>query len=97
MHEQKWDRMICENGFYRCTKSENVKEFMMKAGMPEEMCTDDYWMCWKACPTGVKMTECWGNNLKACNHVQFDKECEMKMPIEGYLKRYYFREPSFIN
>jgi len=84
VHTEFYKREICVDGLYKVSKLNGMKEYMKKNGYPEGIIAamDEYKMAIKACDTGLKVWESWGeiSNTFTC---QFDVEQDYKMPFEG--------------
>merc|ERR1712061_741530 len=79
-----WKRVVNINGLYKYKCGNGIKEYMKKAGYPEAIAAniEDYKMAIKACDTGLKVWESWGEVCATFN-CKFDEETCYKMPFEG--------------
>jgi len=79
-----WKRVVNINGLYKYKSGNGIKEYMKKAGYPEAIAAhiEDYKMAIKACDTGLKVWESWGE-VCATFECKFDEETCYKMPFEG--------------
>jgi len=79
-----WKRVVNINGLYKYKCGNGIKEYMKKAGYPEAIASniEDYKMAIKACDTGLKVWESWGE-VTATFKCEFNQETTYKMPFEG--------------
>ena len=71
-------------GLYKYKCGNGIVEYMKKAGYPDAIAAniEDYKMAIKACDTGLKVWESWGE-VTATFSCTFDQETTYKMPFEG--------------
>merc|ERR1712215_459385 len=79
-----WKRVVNITGLYKYKCGNGIVEYMKKAGYPDAIAAniEDYKMAIKACDTGLKVWESWGE-VTATFSCTFDQETSYKMPFEG--------------
>merc|ERR1712026_583519 len=79
-----WKRVVNITGLYKYKCGNGIVEYMKKAGYPDAIAAniEDYKMAIKACDTGLKVWESWGE-VTATFSCTFDQETTYKMPFKG--------------